>query len=58
MEKNQLIERVQQMKGKQEFLLNLSQQPNLGILKLDVTQAISELEDLLEDFAQTFPDAA
>ncbi|MFM7189315.1 MAG: hypothetical protein ACKN9E_15270 [Microcystaceae cyanobacterium] len=58
MDKSQLIERVQQMKGKQDFLLNLAQQPNLGILKLDVTQAISELEDLLEDFAQTFPDAA
>ncbi|UXE62637.1 MAG: hypothetical protein KA717_07795 [Woronichinia naegeliana WA131] len=51
-----LGDRVNLIKGKREFLLKLSEQPNLGILKLDVSQALSELDDLIEDFAQTFPE--
>ncbi len=57
MDKAILIEQVNRVKGKRDFLLNLSLQPNLGILQLDVSQALSELDDLLEDFALTFPDA-
>ncbi|MGL5032964.1 MAG: hypothetical protein ACRC6M_04085 [Microcystaceae cyanobacterium] len=55
MDKTVLLERVNLIKGKREFLLRLSEQPNLGILKLDVSQALSELDDLIEDFNQTFP---
>jgi hypothetical protein len=51
-----LGDRVNLIKGKREFLLKLSEQPNLGILKLDVSQALSELDDLIEDFSQTFPE--
>jgi hypothetical protein len=51
-----LDDRVNLIKGKREFLLKLSEQPNLGILKLDVSQALSELDDLIEDFSQTFPE--
>lgn len=55
MDKATLLERINQVKAKQNFLLRLAEQPNLGILQLDVSQAISELEDLLEDCANTFP---
>ena len=51
-----LGDRVNLIKGKREFLLKLSEQPNLGILKLDVSQALSELDDLIEDFSKTFPE--
>lgn len=51
-----LGDRVNLIKGKREFLLKLSEQPNLGILKLDISQALSELDDLIEDFSQTFPE--
>ena len=51
-----LGDRVNLIKGKREFLLKLSEQPKLGILKLDVSQALSELDDLIEDFSQTFPE--
>lgn len=56
MDTKNLSDRVNLIKGKREFLLKLSEQPNLGILKLDVSQALSELDDLIEDFAQTFPE--
>lgn len=56
MDTKNLSDRVNLIKGKREFLLRLSEQPNLGILKLDVSQALSELDDLIEDFAQTFPE--
>lgn len=56
MDTKNLSDRVNLIKGKREFLLKLSEQPNLGILKLDVSQALSELDDLIEDFSQTFPE--
>jgi hypothetical protein len=56
MDTQNLSDRINLIKGKREFLLKLSEQPNLGILKLDVSQALSELDDLIEDFARTFPE--
>jgi hypothetical protein len=56
MDTKNLSDHVNLIKGKREFLLRLSEQPNLGILKLDVSQALSELDDLIEDFSQTFPE--
>ncbi|MEY2978172.1 MAG: hypothetical protein RLZZ435_2311, partial [Cyanobacteriota bacterium] len=31
--------------------------PNLGTLRIDVNQTLEELEDLLADLKQTFPEA-
>jgi hypothetical protein len=50
-----LLERINLIKSKRQFLENLAHQPNLGILELDVSQALSELDDLIEEFEQTFP---
>ena len=55
LDKATLTERIDAIKAKRQFLEALTQQPNLGILELDVSQALSELDDLLEDFEQTFP---
>jgi hypothetical protein len=56
MDKTLLCERIALIKNKREFLVQLSQQTNLGLLQLDVSQALSELDDLLEDFQLTFPE--
>jgi len=56
MDKTLLCERITVIKNKREFLVQLSQQTNLGLLQLDVSQALSELDDLLEDFQLTFPE--
>ncbi|MBJ7901036.1 MAG: hypothetical protein GC158_14225 [Cyanobacteria bacterium RI_101] len=57
-DKTSLINRVNAIKDKREFLVRLSAQTNLGLLQLDVSQALSELDDLLEDFKATFPEAS
>ncbi len=53
----QLIkERVQIVESKRESLLKLLEQPDLGTLRIDVNQALEELDDLLDEFKRTFPE--
>lgn len=49
-------ERITQIKGKRESLLRLLEQPDLGTLRIDVNQALEEMDDLLDEFKRTFPD--
>jgi hypothetical protein len=44
--------------SKREFLVKLLEQPNLGTLRIDVNQAIEEMDDLLDEFKRTFPEAS
>ena len=37
-------------------MLRLLEQPNLGTLRIDVNQALEEIDDLMEEFERTFPD--
>lgn len=55
MDAQTLKEKVVKLKNQREFLIELLEQPNLGILRLDVNQALEELDELLEEFKQTFP---
>lgn len=50
-------EKVALIKDKREVLVKLLDQPNLGTLRIDVNQALEEVDDLLDEFAQTFPDS-
>lgn len=51
-----LKERIALIEGKREALVRLLEQPDLGTLRIDVNQAIEEIDDLLDEFKQTFPD--
>lgn len=51
-----LRERIQVIEAKRESLVRLLEQPDLGTLRIDVNQALEELDDLLEDVKRTFPD--
>jgi len=53
----EMRQRIALIASKREFLVRLLEQPNLGTLRIDVNQAIEEVDDLLEEFRQTFPDA-
>lgn len=57
MDKQTLIERIRKVESKREVLVDLLEQPNLGTLRLDVNQALEELDDLIEEFKETFPEA-
>ena len=56
MEQQQLQEKITQIESKREYLLRLLEKPNLGTLRIDVNQAIEELDDLIMEFKRTFPD--
>lgn len=51
-----LKERIAQVQNKREYLLGLLERPNLGTLRVDVNQALEELDDLLDEFNRTVPD--
>lgn len=58
MDAEMLRERVLLIQGRRESLLQLLEQPDLGTLRIDVNQALEELDDLIDEFRRTFPNAA
>jgi hypothetical protein len=48
--------RIARVEEKRELLLELKADPNLGTMTLDVDQALIEMDDLMAEFRQTFPD--
>jgi len=50
-------ERIALIESKREALVRLLEQPDLGTLRIDVNQAIEEMDDLLDEFQQTFPES-
>ena len=57
MDTNTIRERVALIETKRESLLKLLEKPNLGTLRIDVNQALEEIDDLIEEFKRTFPDS-
>jgi hypothetical protein len=55
MDTQTLEQRIAQVEGKRELLLKLKADPSLGGLSLDVEQALIEMDDLMREFQQTFP---
>ena len=55
MEPTILKQRIEQIKIKRESLVALLEQPNLGTLRVDLNQALEELDELIEEFDLTFP---
>jgi hypothetical protein len=50
-----LKERIAAVQSKREYLLNLLEQPSIGTLRVDVNQALEEMDELLNEFRRTFP---
>lgn len=48
-------QRIILVEQKREVLLRLLEQPDLGTLRIDVNQALEEIDDLIDEFKQTFP---
>ncbi len=55
MEAQGIRDRISTIKTKREALIRLLEQPDLGTLRIDVNQALEEIDDLLEEFDRTFP---
>lgn len=52
-----LKEQVRSIANKRDTLVRLLEQPDLGTLRIDVNQALEEMDDLIDDFKLTFPEA-
>lgn len=48
--------RIARVEEQRELLLELKAGTNIGTLALDVDQALIEMDDLMAEFRQTFPD--
>lgn len=46
--------KIEAIQDKRESLIKLLENPNLGTLRLDVNQALEELDELLVELNQTF----
>lgn len=57
MDPEMLRERVILIQSRRESLLQLLEQPDLGTLRIDVNQALEELDDLIDEFRRIFPNA-
>ncbi len=47
--------RIELIRTKRQSLLKLLEQPGIGTLRIDVNQALEEIDDLLEEFERAFP---
>lgn len=56
MDKSSIALKVNQIASQREYLIQLRDKSDIGGLRLDVTQALEELDELLDEFQQTFPD--
>ena len=56
MDKSTIKARITKIQEKRELLVELLETPNLGTLRIDVDQALEELDELIEEFQETFPE--
>nr|WP_226584521.1 hypothetical protein [Microseira wollei] len=54
MDPKTIRERIAVIESKRDTLLRLLEQPDLGTLRIDVNQALEEMDDLIEEFKRTF----
>lgn len=57
MDPQTIQERIFQVEKKREVLLQLLEQPDLGTLRIDINQALEEIDELIDEFKETFPDS-
>lgn len=58
MDVEKLRTQLGEIEAKRDVLVRLLEKPDLGALRLDVDQALEELDELLEEFAGVFPEQA
>lgn len=51
-----LQSRIELIRSKRQSLLKLLEQPGIGTLRIDINQALEEIDDLLYEFDQAFPE--
>ncbi|MDX2273646.1 MAG: hypothetical protein NW237_17080 [Cyanobacteriota bacterium] len=49
-----LKERIQLIRDRRPTVARLLEKPDLGTLRVDVNQALEEIDELIDEFEQTF----
>ncbi|WP_299487080.1 hypothetical protein [Acaryochloris sp. IP29b_bin.137] len=55
MDSQTMRDRIALLETKRGLLVQLLDQPDLGTLRIDVNQALEEMDDLIDEFKKTFP---
>lgn len=55
MDSQTMRDRIALLEAKRGLLVQLLDQPDLGTLRIDVNQALEEMDDLIDEFKKTFP---
>lgn len=58
MDSQSIRDRIWAIASKREVLVRLLEKPDLGTMRIDVNQALEEIDDLIDDLNRTFPSAA
>ncbi|MGD1849575.1 MAG: hypothetical protein ACFCBU_02860 [Cyanophyceae cyanobacterium] len=58
METQTLKTKIKAILDQRDWLLNLLETPDLGALRLDVNQALEELDDLQDEYDAAFSDSS
>ena len=56
MDKVDIKTKITQIANQRDSLVELLERPSLGTLRIDVDQALEELDELIEEFNETFPE--
>ena len=56
MDKSAIKDRVKTIASRRQVLIDLLENPSIGTLRVDVDQALEELDELIEECEETFPD--
>lgn len=54
MDAQTIKDRITVIKSKRDYLLSLLEKPNLGTLRIDVNQALEEMDELIDEYERTF----
>jgi hypothetical protein len=54
MDAQDIKQRFTAVQSKRDYLLRLLEQPNLGTLRIDVNQALEEMDELIDEYRRTF----
>ena len=55
MSKAIIVDKIKSIADKRQLLVDLLDKPDIGSLRLDVNQALEELDELIEELNKTFP---
>ncbi|MBC6422031.1 MAG: hypothetical protein GDA43_21600 [Hormoscilla sp. SP5CHS1] len=58
MDRQSIRDKIRAIASKREALVRLLEKPDLETMRIDVNQALEEIDELIDEFKSTFPSEA